>query len=616
MACRGLLSFLAGVACVCRATFFESAASRERKEDSMNFEINFLRRLTPAVVLFAAIFATCEAGNSQPVLTSIQDMVYLADGSRFNGLVYVEWKSFDTSNGAVIGQYNKVIRIVDGLLQVKLAPTATTTNAYYTAKFSSGGRVLFAEVWAVPQSTAVLKLRDIRAVLLPGGYVSGPSTVSGGTGGNTGGSIGADTSGSFIDAETPAGLVNGSNQVYTLAATPLPATTLSLYLNGVYLSAGVDYTITGNTITFIAGVTPQSGDVFRAFYRTGAIGGGPHSLLSDTHSDTFTEAVQRGDLIVGQGATTKWMRLPLGTANRCLVSNGLDAVWNACLFTGFTSGAVPFVSSSAILAQDASSFFWDATNKRLGLGTNAPTANLTIQASGSQGSTHFTRWLSSTGAELARMESDGSLVAQRLQTTTTSARAAWRDGGSGGDPTSKQNGDFWFNNAQQARKSYEAGQTHPLPQVLCSVAGGSTSATASTQLGSCTIPAFFLDAGDRLEVIVDYEHTGSASAFTAEFRTGSTIVWSRSFSASDSLATVRTFIGLYPSGLTATPVSGAWSSSSFGVTTALAGALTAASLDNRAAFTISMRGSLSTSSGDSLAIRNYTVIRYPAQFNP
>lgn len=584
----------------------------------MDFEFIRFNRIFSALALLAAIFATCEVGRSQPVLTSIQDMVYLADGSRFNGLAYVEWKSFDTPNGAVIGQYNKVIRIVDGLFQAKLAPTSTVNHAYYTVKYSSGGRMLFTEVWSVPQTTALLKLRDVRAVLLPGGFVSAPGIPGGGgttpPSGTPG--IGADTSGSFVDAETPTGLINGSNQVFTLAATPLPSTTLALYLNGIYLSAGIDFTITGNTLTFISGVTPQTGDILRAFYRTGAIGGGPHALLSDTHSDTFSEAVQRGDLIVGQGSISKWMRLPLGTANRCLVSNGLDAVWNACLFTGFTSGAIPFVNSTSILAQDSSAFSWDSTNKRLGLGTSAPSANLTIQASPTQGSTHFTRWLNSAGAELARMESDGSLVVQRLQTTTTSTRAAWRDTGAGGDPASKQNGDFWFNNAQQARKSYEAGQTHPMPQVLCSVAGGSTSATSSTPIGSCTVPAYFLDAGDRLEVIVDFEHTGTSSAFTTEFRIGSTSVWSRSFATSDALAIARTSIGFYPSGITATPVSGAWSTTSFGSTSAVAAAITATSIDNRVTFTISLRGNLATASSDSVAIRNFTVLRYPAQYNP
>lgn len=581
----------------------------------MIFGFICFKRLSTAVALLATLFVTCQVGSSQPVLTSIQDMVYLADGTRLNGLAYVEWKSFDTPNGAVIGQYNKVIRIVDGLLQAKLAPTATTKNAYYTVKYSVGGRMLFTEVWAVPQTAAILKLRDVRATLLPGGYVSGPGATN--PGGGPGPIIGADTSGAFVDNETPTGLINGSNVVFTLTAAPLPTTTLELYLNGIHLSQNADYTISATTITFILGVVPQAGDLLIAFYRTGAIGGaGAHALLSDTHSDTFSEAVQRGDLILGQGATTKWMRLPLGAANRCLISNGLDAVWNACLFTGFATGAIPFVNSTSILTQDSTAFFWDGINKRLGLGTGAPSANLTIQATAAQGAAHFTRWLNLAGTEMARMESDGSLVAQRLQTTSTLVRAAWRDSGTGGDPSSKANGDFWFNNAQQARKSFEAGQTHPLPQVLCSVAGGTSSATTSTQIGSCTIPPSFLDAGDRLEVIFDVEHSGSASPFTIELKIGSTAIWSRTLGATDNMASAKAQVGFFPSGISATPVTGAWSTISFGSVSALSGALLSSSLDNRVSFTLSFRGSLGSSAGDSIALRNYTVVRYPAEFNP
>lgn len=38
---------------------------------------------------------------------------------------------------------------------------------------------------------------------------------------------------------------------------------------------------------------------------------------------------------------------------------------------GTTTGAIPFVSSGFLL-EDATNFFWDETNKRLGIGTNAP----------------------------------------------------------------------------------------------------------------------------------------------------------------------------------------------------------------------------------------------------
>jgi len=43
-----------------------------------------------------------------------------------------------------------------------------------------------------------------------------------------------------------------------------------------------------------------------------------------------------------------------------------------------TVGSVPYVSASGILNQDAGQFFWDATNKRLGIGTSGPSAPLNI----------------------------------------------------------------------------------------------------------------------------------------------------------------------------------------------------------------------------------------------
>jgi hypothetical protein len=49
-----------------------------------------------------------------------------------------------------------------------------------------------------------------------------------------------------------------------------------------------------------------------------------------------------------------------------------DAVGGASNLT--TVGAIPYVSASGVLNQDATALFWDAANDRLGIGTNAPTA--------------------------------------------------------------------------------------------------------------------------------------------------------------------------------------------------------------------------------------------------
>lgn len=72
--------------------------------------------------------------------------------------------------------------------------------------------------------------------------------------------------GTFADAETPSGTVNGVNATFTLAHTPNPAADLQLYLNGQQLIAGgADYTLATATITMTA--APKTGDVLAAFYR-------------------------------------------------------------------------------------------------------------------------------------------------------------------------------------------------------------------------------------------------------------------------------------------------------------------------------------------------------------
>jgi hypothetical protein len=72
----------------------------------------------------------------------------------------------------------------------------------------------------------------------------------------------------FADNETPAGLINGVNTVYTLSHVPNPGNSLMVWINGQYMKQGVDYMLSGNIITF---VTPLSalldGTPFVAFYR-------------------------------------------------------------------------------------------------------------------------------------------------------------------------------------------------------------------------------------------------------------------------------------------------------------------------------------------------------------
>lgn len=68
-----------------------------------------------------------------------------------------------------------------------------------------------------------------------------------------------------VGAEVPGGTINGSNVVFTLAATPA-LKSLQLYLNGLLqkAGAGLDYTLAGATVTM--SLPPESGDVLTADY--------------------------------------------------------------------------------------------------------------------------------------------------------------------------------------------------------------------------------------------------------------------------------------------------------------------------------------------------------------
>src|SRR4051812_35772692 len=120
------------------------------------FARNFVRIGTMCLLFRALSWA-------QPGLTTISDVLFKADGTRFNGLAQITWMSFESSNGSYIAQQSKTIRIIDGNLFAQLTPTTTAVpQSVYSVKYSSDGKIQFQETWAVPPSTVKLRVRDVR----------------------------------------------------------------------------------------------------------------------------------------------------------------------------------------------------------------------------------------------------------------------------------------------------------------------------------------------------------------------------------------------------------------------------------------------------------------------
>jgi hypothetical protein len=262
-----------------------------------------------------------------PPLTTIQDVLYKADGTRFNGTLTITWSSFQAMDNSAIVTQSTTVRVVDGNLHVQLVPTTTSTpSTYYQVTYSSDGRIQFQETWSVPSSSAPVRIRDVRVATISSSQAapetSGSTTIQESdvvglvadlsarplkgaayAGGrvafiNPSGAIdavtGSDsdcvrvdgTSGpcgteapSFVDADIPSGVVDGANPTFVLSAAPDPPSSLALYRNGLLLKAGLDFTITGRTIQFSSNAIPQPGDTLLASYRESGTGSEP-SLYS------------------------------------------------------------------------------------------------------------------------------------------------------------------------------------------------------------------------------------------------------------------------------------------------------------------------------------------------
>lgn len=291
--------------------------------------------------LFLAATLAGMPALAAPPLTTIQDTLYKADGTRFSGTLTIRWKSFLAGDNSDIVRQSTTVRVVDGNLRVQLVPSTTATPASaYSVTYTSNGRVEFQETWAVPPSAIPLRLRDVRITASAGadtgtgttpvpesqvvGLIAdlgarplkGPAFAAGrvaivdasgmlasvigsssdcvhvdGTAGPCG-----DTP-AFVDSESLTGIVDGSNASFVLSAPPDPPSSLAVYRNGMLQKSGQDYSLSGNAVQFLAGATPQPGDTLLATFRTLGDGGSsayasPQVLCSGsagtTNSTTLT----------------------------------------------------------------------------------------------------------------------------------------------------------------------------------------------------------------------------------------------------------------------------------------------------------------------------------------
>lgn len=145
---------------------------------------------------------------------------------------------------------------------------------------------------------------------------------------------------SIVDNETPAGTVNGTNKVFTLASTPA-TNSLNVYKNGIRLKPTSDYTLSGSTITFVT--APASGAVLLADYNIS------NSAYSVGTNSIITDEVPTGTV---NGTNTSF------TAARAYIAGSLQVFINGVKqsrtthFTETTPSSGTFTMSDAPLTGD------------------------------------------------------------------------------------------------------------------------------------------------------------------------------------------------------------------------------------------------------------------------
>lgn len=71
----------------------------------------------------------------------------------------------------------------------------------------------------------------------------------------------------FVDSEVPVGTIDGSNTTFTISTAPSPQVSINLVKNGMRLTQGSDYSVSGSTIVFSTRAIPQPGDTLLLAFR-------------------------------------------------------------------------------------------------------------------------------------------------------------------------------------------------------------------------------------------------------------------------------------------------------------------------------------------------------------
>ena len=148
-------------------------------------------------------------------------------------------------------------------------------------------------------------------------------------------------------------------------------------------------------------------------------------MEASTTAINFTNGLQQGGVAVPTASQVNAKQDTLVSGTNIKTINGTSVLGSGNIVTPTTSpsgvaGAIQFSDGSAF-ASDAANLFWDDTNNRLGVGTNAPSSTTEIQIQsiystiGSNANLYLTSALTSAGIKIGASGSGAGCTIQATQ---------------------------------------------------------------------------------------------------------------------------------------------------------------------------------------------------------
>ncbi len=367
-----------------------------------------MRHLVTALLLLSS---TALSLRAQSANTVISDVITTATGAHPSGTITIEWSKYedDSVPRRVIFPGRRTYNVTAGAVNISLFPnTASLPVGCYKVSYSLAGQQL-TRYWTVPVSAVPVTITTIEGTIpcTPySGPIIAPSQISDAgaqtgqvlafngrywapanqTGGGSGGGsntppystatitsspmvILASTHGMGTKAHGVCWDSSGNGQEESSCKWARNPATGDLTLT--YTTAPGQIDIFGFSTIGIAPAAGLTGDI--QFNNLGSLGG--FTLGGDcTLNRPNLTCTKTGGVPFAPSATTD-------TTNAANISSGLLSTARGGTGAGtFSAGSVPFTSVGGQYAQDNANFFWDSTNKRLGIGISVPLAGLDVRS--------------------------------------------------------------------------------------------------------------------------------------------------------------------------------------------------------------------------------------------